>query len=120
MLKHQQVSISHLKVLQLRLEILLGRVPQERNLFLSSRDISLICHVMVTPWEEAAERTKRFHRRKARQVVFAALEEIAPNSAEMLHDCLQSPYEDAGDIDSTLLGVLVECYQNAGHRSTRS
>lgn len=65
--------------------------PREKlNLFLASRDISPIRHVMVTPWEEAAERTKRFHRRKARQVVFAALEEIAPNSAEMLLDCLQS------------------------------
>ena len=74
---------------------------------------------MVTPWEEAAEKTKRFHRRKARQVVFAALEEIAPNSAKMLLDCLQSSNKDADDIDSTLLGVLVECYQNAGHWSTR-
>lgn len=94
--------------------------PREKlNLFLASRDISPIRHVMVTPWEEAAERTKRFHRRKARQVVFAALEEIAPNSAEMLLACVQSSNEDASDIDSTLLEVLVECYQNAGHWSTR-
>ena len=92
---------------------------EKLNLFLASRDISPIRHVMVTPWEEAAERTKRFHRCKARQVVFAALEEIAPNSAEMLLDCLKSPNEDTGDIDSTLFGVLVECYQSAGHWSTR-
>ncbi|PFX13000.1 hypothetical protein AWC38_SpisGene22960 [Stylophora pistillata] len=79
---------------------------EKLNLFLASRDISPSRHVMVTPWEEAAERTKRFHRRKTRQVVFAALEEIAPNSASN---------EDASDIDSTLLGILVECYQSAGH-----
>ena len=36
---------------------------------------------MITPWEEAAERIKRFHTRKARKVVIAALEEIAPHSA---------------------------------------
>ena len=92
---------------------------EKLNLFLASRDISPIRHVMVTPWEEAAERTKRFHRRKARLVVFAALQEIAPNSAEMLLNCLQSSNEDASDIDSTLLEVLVECYQNAEHWSMR-
>ena len=92
---------------------------EKLNLFLAFRDISPIRHVMVTPREEAAERTKRFHRRKARQVVFAALEEIAPNSADMLLDCLKSSNKDADDTDSTLLGVLVECYQNARHWSTR-
>ena len=96
-----------------------GSSREKVNLFLASRDISPIRHVMVTPWEEAAERTKRFHKCKARQVIFAALEEIVPNSVEMLLDCLQSSDEDAGDIDFTLLGVLVKCYQNAGHWSTR-
>ena len=66
---------------------------------------------MTTPWEEAAERTKRFHTRKARKVVIAALEEIAPHSAEMLRNSLQSSKEDERDIDSTLMGVLVECNQ---------
>ena len=74
---------------------------------------------MITPWDEAAERTKRFHTRKARQVVNAALEEIAPQSAEILLDSVQSCKEDECDIDSTLMGVLVECYENAGHWSTR-
>ena len=56
-----------------------------------------------------------------RQVVIAALEEIAPHSAEMLLNSLQSSNykEDERDIDSTLMGVLVECYQNASHWSTR-
>lgn len=74
---------------------------------------------MVTPWDEAAGRTKRFHTRKARKVVIAALEEISPHSAEMLLNCLQSSKEDERDIDSTLMEVLVECYQNASHWSTR-
>ncbi|CAH3122867.1 unnamed protein product, partial [Pocillopora meandrina] len=71
---------------------------------------------MITPWDEAAERTKRFHTRKARQVVNAALEEIAPQSAEILLDSVQSCKEDKCDIDSTLMGVLVECYENALQR----
>ena len=77
---------------------------------MASRDISPIRYSMITPWEEAAERTKRFHTRKARKVVIAALEEIAPHSAEMLLNSLQSSKEDKRDIDSTLMGVLVECY----------
>ncbi|KAK2552763.1 hypothetical protein P5673_025916 [Acropora cervicornis] len=46
---------------------------EKLNSFLASRDISPICYSMITPWEEAAERTK-FHTRKARKVVIAALE----------------------------------------------
>ena len=92
---------------------------EKLNLFLASRGVSPIRYAMVTPWEEAAERTKRFHTRKARKVVIAALEEIAPHSAEMLLDCLKSSKEDEEDIDSTLMGILVECYENAGHWSTR-
>ena len=73
---------------------------------------------MITPWDEAAERTKRFHTGKARQVVIAALEELAPQCADILLDSVQSCKEDECDIDSTLMGVLVECYENAGHWST--
>ena len=79
---------------------------------MASRDVSPIRYSMVTHWDEAAERTKRFHTRKARQVVITALEEIAPLSAEMLLSSLQSSKENECDIDSTLMGVLVECYQN--------
>jgi len=73
---------------------------------------------MITPWDEAVERTKRFHTRKARQVVIAALEEIAPHSADVLLNALQSSKEDERAIDSTLIGVLVECYENAGYWRT--
>ena len=74
---------------------------------------------MITPWDEAAERTKRFHTRRTRQVVIAALEKIAPQSKEILLDSVQSCKEDECDINSTLMAVLVECYENAGHWSTR-
>jgi len=74
---------------------------------------------MITPWDEAAERTKRFHTRKARQVVIATLEEKAPHSADVLLNALQSSKEDKHAIDSTLMGVLVECYESAGHWRTR-
>ena len=51
--------------------------PREKlNSFLASRDISPIRCSMITPWNEASERTKRHHTRKARQAVMAALEEI--------------------------------------------
>ena len=88
------------------------------NFFLTSREISPIRYSMITPWDEAAERTKRFHTRKARQVVIAELEEIAPQCADILLDSAQSCKEDECDIDSTLMGVVVECYENAGHLST--
>ena len=48
------------------------------NSFLASRDISPICSTMVMPWDTAADRTKRHYVRKAKQVVFATLKEIAP------------------------------------------
>ena len=92
---------------------------EKLNSFLTSRDISPIRYSMITPWDEAAERTKRFHTRKARQAVIAALEELAPQCADILLDSVQSCKEDECDIDSTLMGVLVECYENAGHWSTR-
>jgi sensor domain CHASE-containing protein len=39
---------------------------------------------MMTPSEETAGRSKRHYLRKARQVVFAILEEIAHNNSERL------------------------------------
>lgn len=95
--------------------------PKERpNSFLASRDVSPIRYSMITPWDEAVERTKWFHTRKARQVVIAALEEIAPHSADVLLNALQSSKEDERAIDSTLMGVLVECYENAGYWRTQT
>ena len=94
--------------------------PKEKlNFSLAFRGVSPIRYTMVTPWEKAAERTKRFPIRKARKVVITALEEIAPYSAEMWLDCFKTSKEDEEDIDSTLMGLLSECYENAGHWNSR-
>ena len=90
------------------------------NLFLASRDVSPIHNSLTIPWDKAAERTKRYYTRKAQQVVSAALEEIAPESSEMLSTALKSKSKDDGNCgDSTLLKALVECYNNASNWSTR-
>lgn len=94
--------------------------PREKlNVFLASRDVSPIRRVMTTTWSEAAERTKRFHVRKARQVVQATLEEIAPQSAEELMNELHAASKESDEMDSTLLDALVECYSNATHWSSQ-
>ena len=65
-------------------------------------------------------RTKRYHTWKAQQVVSVALEEIAPESSEMLLTALKcKSKEDRNCSDSTLLEALVECYTNAHNWSTR-
>ena len=59
--------------------------PKDKlNSFLASRDISPIRYSMTTSWDAAADRTKRHYIRKAKQVIFASLEEIAPSSSQML------------------------------------
>ena len=51
--------------------------PLEKlNSFLESRDIGPVRHPMKTQWEEASERTKRRHTRKAKQAVDAVLDEF--------------------------------------------
>lgn len=89
------------------------------NVFLAARDISPIRFQLAAPWHEAAERTKRRHARKAKQVVFAALEEIAPGSPEMLLNSLQSSAEEDEGVDTSLMDALVECFNNASHWSVR-
>ena len=89
------------------------------NVFLVSRDVSPIRHSLVTPWDAASERTKRLHTRKAKQVVAACLEEIAPQDHQHLLDSVVSARRDCGNIDSILLEALTECYDNADHWSTR-
>jgi hypothetical protein len=67
-----------------------------------------------------ADRTKRHYLRKARQVIHATLEEIAPeNSEELLRAVQERRMSGESDLDSTLLEVLVECYNNANHWSSR-
>jgi hypothetical protein len=70
----------------------------------------------MIPWEEAAGRSKRHYLRKARQVVFAALEEIAPNNSEMLFRAIKERQLDENDDrDCMLLEALTACYENASH-----
>ena len=67
-------------------------------------------------------RTQRYHIRKARQVVIAALEEIAPGNAEILLSKLVISNVVAlteDEVDLTLVDALAECYKSASHRSTR-
>ena len=54
------------------------------NKFLASRDISPVRSQLKMPWDMASDRTQRFHIRKTKQVVDAALGEIAPQDAEKL------------------------------------
>ena len=64
--------------------------------------------------------------RKARQVVYATLEEIAPNNSEMifralkdrkLNDNDEEEEEEEESLDSSLLEALAECYENASVKS---
>ena len=63
-------------------------------------------------------RTQRYHIRKARQVVIAALEEIAPGNAEILLSKLVISNVVAlteDEVDLTVVGALAECYKSASH-----
>ena len=90
------------------------------NSFLASRDISPIRSTMVMPWDTVGDRTKRQYVCKAKQVVFATLEEIAPSSPEMLFKAVEESLKkgEADDMDSALLEALVESYENSNHGST--
>lgn len=92
------------------------------NAFLACRDISPIRYQLKKSWDSAADRTKRYHIRKARQVVTAALEEIAPGDAENLLNSLansKTVTHTEDEVDLTLVDALAECYNNASHWSTR-
>lgn len=97
------------------------------NEFLSSRDISPIRSKLNTTWHFTKERTKRHYTRKARQAVHAVIEEIAPGETDSLWEALvssrgiarQFPLDTEDHADTTLIEALAECYNNAGHWSTR-
>ena len=84
--------------------------PRESlNAFLVSRDVSPMRMVMKSSWHAVADRTKRHYLRKARQVIHATLEEIAPeNSEELLRAMQESSVGGQSDLDPTLLEALVE------------
>ena len=95
------------------------------NEFLSSRDISPIRSKLKTTWQLTKERTKHHYFRKARQAVQAVIEEIAPEDTGSLWEALLSskacefPLDTKDHADVTLIEALTECYNNAGHWSTR-
>lgn len=89
------------------------------NSFLAARDISPIRNQLTTPWDEASQRTKRRYTRKGKEVVLAALEEIAPERSEKLFRVLQSSEHEDENVDKSLMEALVECFNNASHWSTR-
>ena len=90
------------------------------NNFLAARDVSPIRTSMKVSWDEASGRTKRHYLRKAKQVVFATLEEMAPNNSEMLFRAMKEKQLDGDEsTDSTLLEALAACYENASHWSSR-
>jgi len=94
--------------------------PREKlNAFLTSRDVSPVRYPLSTPWEDASDRTKRYHARKAHQVVTACLEEIAPGQSPALLESLsKAKFEKDSSIDFSLLDALSECYNNTSHWST--
>ncbi|CAB3981551.1 SURP and G-patch domain-containing 1 [Paramuricea clavata] len=95
--------------------------PRENlNAFLTSRDVSPIRYTLSAPFEEVSDRTKRFHMRKARQVVTACLEEIVPGqSSTLLKELACDKLGSDKNIDTFLLDALTECYNNTSHWSTR-
>ena len=68
------------------------------------------------------QRTRRYHTHKAKQVVSAVLEEIAPQDPDNLWTSLvnaQPSLKESEPQDTVLLGLLSECYLNADHWSTK-
>lgn len=89
------------------------------NEYLSSRDISPVRNTLSIPWDNASERTKRNHLRKARQVVHTCLEEIAPGESAKLFSNLDMTNLEGSNVDCSLMEALSECYHNAEHWSSR-
>ena len=93
------------------------------NEYLESRDVSPVNHPLIIPWNEASERTRRRHLRKATQVVSAVLlHEVAPNQSGPLwqslvpslnRQFLNSSDNEDDDVDDELMDSLRECYSNA-------
>ncbi|KAL9966689.1 hypothetical protein ACROYT_G024801 [Oculina patagonica] len=100
------------------------------NTFLESRDVSPIRYTLRTPWDEASERTKRQHVRKAREAVSAVLSEVAPEEPSQLWHALSESQETkrlfkvdaerrSATTDDSLLEALATCYNNADQWDTR-
>ena len=101
-----------------------GASPREKlNEFLRSKDVSPVRHPVTIPWEEASERTRRRHIRKAKQAVQAVLEEVAPNQPECLWqsivESLSSDNQEGNNVDQVLMNALAECYNSANSWQSR-
>ena len=92
------------------------------NEYLESRDVSPVKHPLTIPWNEASERTRRRHLRKATQVVSAVLHEVAPNRSGPLwyslvpslnRQFLKDSDSEDDDVDDELMDALRECYSDA-------
>ncbi|CAB3983461.1 Hypothetical predicted protein [Paramuricea clavata] len=89
----------------------LSTLRENLNAFLTSRDVSPTRYILSAPFEEVSDRTKRFHMRKARQVVTACLEEIVPGqSSTLLKELACDKLGSDKNIDTFLLDALTECY----------
>ena len=60
-----------------------GSSRKALDAFLVRRDVSPVRHQLLTSWDSIARRTQRYHFRKARQVLIAALKEIELGNAEI-------------------------------------
>ena len=98
------------------------------NEFLNTRDVSSVRHTVTVLWDEASERTRRRHLRKAQQAVGAVLEEVAPKQSEKLWYSLvpslnqqfsSDSESEEKDVDNVLMNALTECYSNASAWDTR-
>ena len=98
------------------------------NEYLNTRDVSPVRHTVTVPWDEASERTRRRHLRKAQQAVGAVLEEVAPKQSEKLWYSLvpslnqqfsSDSESEEKDVDNVLMNSLTECYSNASAWDTR-
>jgi hypothetical protein len=93
------------------------------NEFLRSKDVSPIRHPVKISWEEASERTRRRHIRKAKQAVQAVLEVVAPDQPEHLWQSVvksfSSDKQEDDVVDQVLMNALTECYNNANSWETR-
>ena len=92
------------------------------NTFLETRDISPVRFPLTTQWEEASERTKRRHLRRANQAVETVLEEVAPNQSGQLWKSLvaskSSDENRSGNEREPVGEVLMEALRTTGMRVT--
>lgn len=94
------------------------------NNLLTSRDVSSVRCILRSPWNETSERTKREHRRKARQALSVVLGEIAPNEGDSLWQALISSSKANSErndesVDESLMKAFADCYRNANTWDTR-